>query len=50
MTHLLQQAFSKVAKLPEVEQNVIARWVLEEVASERRWERAFAGPRRRGRI
>ncbi|OGR82833.1 MAG: hypothetical protein A2901_03895 [Elusimicrobia bacterium RIFCSPLOWO2_01_FULL_54_10] len=39
MTHLLKQAFSKASKLPEVEQNVIARWMIEELASERRWER-----------
>ncbi len=43
MTHLLQQAFAKVSKLPEVEQNVLARWVLGELDSERRWEKAFAG-------
>ncbi len=42
MTHLLQQAFAKISKLPEVEQNVIARWMLEELAAERRWEKTFA--------
>ena len=42
MTHLLKQAFVKASKLPEVEQNVLARWMIEELASERRWERAFA--------
>jgi hypothetical protein len=42
MTHLLKQAFVKASKLPEVEQNVLARWVIEELASERRWEQAFA--------
>ena len=42
MTHLLKQAFSKASKLPEVEQNVLARWMLEDLASERRWDQAFA--------
>ena len=42
MTHLLQQAFSKVSKLSETEQNIFARWVLEELVSERRWEKVFA--------
>lgn len=42
MTHLLKQAFAKVAELPEVEQNVIARWMLEELASGKRWEKSFA--------
>ena len=43
MTHLLKQVFAKVAELPAVEQNVIARWMLEELASEKRWEKFFAG-------
>jgi hypothetical protein len=42
MTQLLEQAFSEAAKLPEVEQNVMARWLLLELASEKRWEKAFA--------
>jgi hypothetical protein len=42
MTQLLEQAFSEAAKLPELEQNVLARWLLLELASEKRWEKAFA--------
>ena len=42
MTHLLKQAFAKASKLSEVEQNVLARWMLEELASERRWDELFA--------
>ena len=42
MTHLLQQAFAKASKLPEVEQNVFAKWLLGELVSEQRWESAFA--------
>ena len=42
MTHLLQQAFAKISKLSKVEQNIFARWVLQELISDKRWEKAFA--------
>ena len=42
MTNLLKNAFAKASKLPKTEQNALARWVLEELASEKRWEKAFA--------
>jgi len=42
MTKLLEKAFKKASELPIVEQNVIARWLLEELESERKWGRAFA--------
>ena len=42
MTHLLTQAFAEASKLPEVEQNMLGRWLLGEFASERRWDRLFA--------
>lgn len=41
MTILLKEAFAKASRLPQVEQNTIARWMLEELASEKRWENAF---------
>ncbi|GAB63012.1 conserved hypothetical protein [Candidatus Jettenia caeni] len=41
MTKLLEKAFEEVAKLPEKEQNTFASWILEELASEQRWEKAF---------
>jgi len=43
MTKLLERAFKEAGKLPEVEQNALAKWVLEELESERKWEKAFAG-------
>jgi len=43
MTKLLKEAFAEASKLPESEQNVFAEWLLEELASERRWGKAFAG-------
>ena len=38
MTKLLEQAFAKVAKLPEQEQDTLATLILDEIASDRRWE------------
>jgi len=43
MTRLLERAFKKASKLPEIEQNALAKWVMEELESEGRWEKAFAG-------
>jgi len=40
-TRLLEQAFAEVSKLPEEEQELLAAWILEEVASERLWDKAF---------
>jgi len=42
MTQLLQTAFEEVTKLPESEQNRLARWLLEELSSERHWDTWFA--------
>lgn len=42
MTELLEKAFAEAAKLPAREQDALAAWILDEVASEQRWERAFA--------
>lgn len=42
MTELLQKAFAEASKLPEEEQNALARALLEELASERRWDELFA--------
>ncbi len=42
MTHLLQQAFSKASKLSALEQNALAKLVLAELESERKWDKAFS--------
>ena len=42
MTELLEKAFAEAVKLPEQEQEALATWILEELASERRWTEAFA--------
>ena len=42
MTKLLERAFEEASRLPEVEQNALAKWLLDELHSERQWARAFA--------
>ncbi|MBT9143293.1 MAG: hypothetical protein DDT29_01692 [Dehalococcoidia bacterium] len=42
MTKLLEKAFREAARLPEIDQNALAKWVLDELHSEARWQRAFA--------
>jgi hypothetical protein len=42
MTKLLEEAFAEASKLPEQEQDALATVILEELASERRWDQAFA--------
>jgi hypothetical protein len=42
MTRLLEQAFVEANQLPDDEQDALAKFLLEELASERRWSRAFA--------
>lgn len=41
MTKLLQQAVTEASKLPEKEQDAVAALLLEELASEKRWDEAF---------
>jgi len=41
MTKLLEEAFAEVSKLPEEDQEAIGAWLLKELASERRWQKAF---------
>jgi hypothetical protein len=43
MTRLLEKAFAEVSKLSEREQDALAEWLLDEVASEERWTETFAG-------
>jgi hypothetical protein len=42
MTKLLEKAFKEASKLPEVEQNALAKWVIEELEAETKWQKAFA--------
>ena len=42
MTKLLEKAIAAASKLTEQEQDTFAAWMLEELASERRWDELFA--------
>jgi len=42
MTRLLEKAFSEASRLPNTEQNALAKWLLDELEAERKWERAFS--------
>ena len=42
MTRLLERAYAEASRLPEEEQDAIASLILEEIASEARWQQAFA--------
>jgi hypothetical protein len=37
----LQKAFDEAAKLPDNEQEALGQWMLEEIASEKRWDELF---------
>lgn len=43
MTQLLERAFVEASKLEASEQDTLARWILEELESERRWDQLFTG-------
>ena len=42
MTQLLNKAFQEASKLAALEQNALARWLIDEILSEKKWEKAFA--------
>lgn len=42
MTKLLEKAFEEALRLPEIDQNALAKWVLDELNSEKVWEKSFA--------
>lgn len=41
MTRLLEKAFKEASKLPVVDQNALAKWLLEELKAEKKWEQTF---------
>jgi hypothetical protein len=42
MTKLLEKAFKKASQIPEIEQNTLAKWLMDELEADRRWEQMFA--------
>lgn len=45
MNALLDKAIAAIAKLPDAEQEAIAREMLDRLESDQRWQQAFADPR-----
>ena len=45
MNALLDKAISAIQKLPEADQEAIAREVLERIEADARWDNLFANPR-----
>jgi len=42
MTKLLEHAFQEASNLPAMQQNMIARWLLDELSVEKKWDSLFA--------
>ena len=42
MTKLLEKAFTEASRLTKIEQNALAKWLLEELDAERKWDELFA--------
>ena len=42
MTELLKKAFETASKLPNPEQNILAKWILDEIKTEKKWEQTLA--------
>jgi len=42
MTRLLEKAFKRASKLPDIEQNTFAKWALGELEAEKKWEEIYA--------
>lgn len=42
MTQLLERAFQEASRLPELQQNMIAKWLLDELLAEKKWDLLFA--------
>lgn len=50
MNALLDKAMKAVARLPEAEQEAIARDILAQIEADDRWDRLFADPRSPGAL
>ena len=45
VTQLLEKAFREAAKLPEAKQEALATAILDDIAAERNWDKAFSASR-----
>lgn len=41
MTQLLERAFTEASKLPDIQQNSLAKWLLDELSAEKKWDSLF---------
>lgn len=42
MTKLLEKAFMKASQRSEIDQNILGKWLLEELEADRKWKHMFA--------
>jgi hypothetical protein len=42
MTQLLEKAFSEASALPEIQQNILARWIIDELLAGKKWDVLFS--------
>jgi len=42
MTKLLEKAFEEASRLPEINQNALGKWILDELNSDEAWGKSFA--------
>jgi hypothetical protein len=42
MTKLVDSAFEKISNLPEIEQNLFAQFIIDEITQENKWNKSFA--------
>ena len=42
MTQLLEKAFSAASALPGIQQNILARWIIDELLAEKKWDVLFS--------
>ncbi|MEA2017379.1 MAG: hypothetical protein U9N59_02930 [Campylobacterota bacterium] len=42
MTKLVDSAFEKISTLPEIEQNIFAQFIIDEIIEEDKWNKSFS--------
>ena len=42
MTNMLKKAFQEAERLSDIEQNSLAKWLLNEIKSDKKWSKLFA--------
>ncbi|MDM8565880.1 hypothetical protein QUF74_09550 [Candidatus Halobeggiatoa sp. HSG11] len=42
MTQLLEKAFTEASALPDLQQNILAKWIIDEILTEKKWDKLFS--------